>query len=763
MTMKKILKLNFLTVCIVLAQQSYALEQIDEQALSNVTGQDGIVITHEISKATAEKINWYDPNPQANTKMGLGFHKFEMEGQAGRSIISQLEFDVGATDKGAGLRIAASISPFTAKADLNLVKTICTNTDCAPSANTLRTQGTHITNSLGTIGLSTSTPLSILLQTKAGLFNQNETASIDFRLQNATLSHKLGNNSLILNDFNFNFAGLGYMYVAADEGLVLTTKNGNQDHYINLGRVVDPSEVMAGRAGTNPGVNIDLRYNTPNNERKNIMRMGASGAVTNARLAFSGDQRSIANFDIANKAANGSSVRETKSAQGYSDLVGNGGLHMALAADFTNDSDANIPSNMKPTTLEIGHTGKGSYAIEFSKLRQLTTRDADNRLHGKNAYIDFGDIYFNTITANELEFIVNDNLKQLLNAENNTLKQVVSTAGNGDNFALIAIRGFDFQSIAAKARFISDNSLHELTGDGGSWGIGIPVYNLNANVALRGTTYGAAAQKGIAYNVMASTQGYGIDAKTGQPSTTSIMLIDGATGVHGEAVNYYAGFRNIDAFIESNGVIGYEDAGIRVTADKFLIAASAELAIGQLPGSKYNCVTGVAALCGSYVAQDSFAKSDDVLTNISFKLDGSGQLLIIPGIDPTLSSPDTNFLSYEGKFKFRPLTTTEVADVNNLGSYFRVSDEDVDELGKSQVSAFNFNRIQGELGLNGKIRLSEDTVVMDNQVQINPNKNIADPLRTNFAMQTNNGEMRKIADIALTGGTMRSTLGIKPR
>ena len=63
---------------------------------------------------------------------------------------------------------------------------------------------------------------------------------------------------------------------------------------------------------------------------------------------------------------------------------------------------------------------------------------------------------------------------------------------------------------------------------------------LNANVALRGTSYGS-GQKGIAYNVMASTQGYGIDAKTGLPSTTSLILIDGKQGVQGDAVNYYAG------------------------------------------------------------------------------------------------------------------------------------------------------------------------------------------------------------------------------
>ena len=220
--------------------------------------------------------------------------------------------------------------------------------------------------------------------------------------------------------------------------------------------------------------------------------------------------------------------------------------------------------------------------------------------------------------------------------------------------------------------------------------------------------------------------------------------------------------RNIDALIEANGVIGYEDSGLHIYADKLLIAASAEVAIGQLPGSKYNCTTG-AALCGSYVPYDSFSKRDDVLTNISFRLDGSGQLLIIPGIDPTAARPDTNFLSYEGKFRFRPLSATEIADEYNLGSYFRISNEDVDDLGNLQVSAFNFNRIQGELGLNGKIRLSEDTVVMDNQVNFNPSKNIAETFRTNFAMQRNDGKMQKIADIALTGGSMRSTLGIKPR
>ncbi|KGT48368.1 MULTISPECIES: DUF6160 family protein [Acinetobacter] len=783
--MKKALKLKTLTICIVLAhQQAYALEKIAEQDLSSVTGQDGLVITHEISKATAEQINWYDPQPNSNTMMGIGLHNFNMEAKPGQSIKSQLEFDVGATEQGAGIRLAASISPFTANADLNLVKTTCSDTVCGPGDNSIRIQGQQDTNSLGEIGLSTSTPLSVVLQTNAGLFNKNEKASIDFRLQNATISHQLGGNSLILNDFNFNFAGQGYMYVASDEGLVLTSRNGDQDHYINLGRVTDTSEVATGRTATNPGVNIDLRYNSPDaikeqytengiekeriigytieKSNKNLIRMGASGAVTNARLALSGDQTKIADFDIGNKDSNGDYVRSIQTAANYNNLVGAGGLHLALSADFTSESDTNLPASMMPTTLEIGHTGKDSYAIEFSKIRPLTTRDDEGELHGKNAYIDFGNIYLNTVGGKELDFIVNDKLKTTLGAEDNTLKQILSDTP--DDFALIAIRGFDFQAIAAKARFISDNSLPELTASSGSWGIGIPVYNLNANVALKGTSYSydGSTKQGIGYNIMASTEGYGIDAKTGLPSTTSIILIDGGTGKHGEAVNYYAGLRNIDAFIESKGVIGYENRGILISAEKLVFAANAELAIGQLPGSKYNC-TNEAALCGTYVAHDSFAKRDDVLTNIAFMIDGSGQLLIIPGVDPVQASERTNFLSYEGKFKFSQLSSAELQNDTVLGSYLSISNEDVDELGKLQVSALNLNKMQGEVGLNGNIRLSEDTVVMDNQVNFNPSKNIADPFRVNFAMQTNSGPMQKIADIALTGGTIRSTLGITPR
>ena len=72
--MKKIMQLNLLTLSVLCAQQVHALELIADQHLSDVSGQDGIVITHEMSKATINQVNWYDPDLVGGTQQGLGLH-----------------------------------------------------------------------------------------------------------------------------------------------------------------------------------------------------------------------------------------------------------------------------------------------------------------------------------------------------------------------------------------------------------------------------------------------------------------------------------------------------------------------------------------------------------------------------------------------------------------------------------------------------------------------------------------------------------------
>ena len=350
----------------------------------------------------------------------------------------------------------------------------------------------------------------------------------------------------------------------------------------------------------------------------------------------------------------------------------------------------------------------------------------------------------------------------------NTLELIynISPDQNAQNLALIAVRGMDFQAIARKARFISDNSIDAITATSGEWGIGIPIFNLNTNLALYAKNYSRNGidRSGLGYNLALSTEGYGIDQKTGAPSTTSILIIDGATGKYsGEEVNYYAGLRNIDAYLKSDGVIGFEEDGIYVKADNLLLAAKAEIAIGQLPGSLYNCAE---VECQNRVVPiDNFARKDDILASLAFKLDGKGELMIIPGLESTNATPDTNFLSLKANFEFNPIAETDKDNPSVLGSYISLINEDRNGVG-TKTSSVNLNKMQGHVGLDARVLVKQDTVVLDNQVNFNYKATMQPGLGQAFKAEmamSPSGTMQKIADFAIPGGNMRSTLGITPR
>ena len=117
----------------------------------------------------------------------------------------------------------------------------------------------------------------------------------------------------------------------------------------------------------------------------------------------------------------------------------------------------------------------------------------------------------------------------------------------------------------------------------------------------------------------------------------------------------------------------------------------------------------------------------------------------------------------KGNFKFKDLTAAQRDDEDYVGSYFSLINKDIGENGQVvQSSALTLNSLEGNLGFNTKVKLSADTVTLDSQIDLNHTKDLATPFRTNFAMTTNN-TMQNMASIALTGGTMRSTLGITPR
>ena len=761
--MHKIIKLNLLTLCICAANQSYALQALNDQILSDVTGQDGISITHEASKVDIKQLNWIDPAEVGKTPIKLGLHNIEVKTATGyNNIKTKLDFDVGTTQlangtQGVGIQLSASVSPFTATAAQIMLM-------CSPNCATGETD-----QNLGSFKLSTISPFEVYLATTNGLFNRDSKVHLDFKLQNASISYGQNNQDLTLKDFNFNLSADGYLYIDETEGVVLTSKGSVGDNIVVLGRVEDKTDVHDSRVGnaTNPGLNVDLRYGSANSTHRNLIRIGASGALTNGKIALNADQTGVAKFNTVNRVNGNVQENEVVASAGYG-FKNAGGLHLNVSADFTRAGNSLLGAST-PTTFELGHTGTGSYAIEFSNLSPLNVRtstDPNSAINSQNAYIDFGQIYINNIRTNSMGFVVNDQIKTILGAQNYELIYNPSPTGNASNMAFIAVRGLDFQAIARKARFISDNSIAVNNTNEGTWGLGIPIYNLNANAAFFAKKYTntvGTVKDGLGYDIAVSTDGYGEDSQ-GNPKTTSIIVIDGAMSKHGEEVNYYTGLRNIDSYFKANGVIGFNENEIYIKADSLLFAANAEIAIGQLPGALYNCPAGVDSCAKEVVPINNFAKKDDVLASIAFMLDGKGELFIIPGLEAVGGTPQSNYLSFKSNFEFNTLSSTDLSNESKKGSFISLSNTDSNGT-TTKTSSFNLNKMQGHLGLNGKIHMQKDSVVIDNQVQFN-HKALAGGQGTAFRTEvalSPTGTMQKVADIAITGGAMRSTLGITPR
>lgn len=761
--MHKIIKLNLLTLCICAANQSYALQALNDQILSDVTGQDGISITHEASKVDIKQLNWVDPAEVGKTPIKLGLHNIEVKTATGyNNIKTKLDFDVGTTQlangtQGVGIQLSASVSPFTATAAQIMLM-------CSPNCATGETD-----QNLGSFKLSTISPFEVYLATTNGLFNRDSKVHLDFKLQNASISYGQNNQDLTLKDFNFNLSADGYLYIDETEGVVLTSKGSVGDNIVVLGRVEDKTDVHDSRVGnaTNPGLNVDLRYGSANSTHRNLIRIGASGALTNGKIALNADQTGVAKFNTVNRVNGNVQENEVVASAGYG-FKNAGGLHLNVSADFTRAGNSLLGASA-PTTFELGHTGTGSYAIEFSNLSPLNVRtstDPNSAINSQNAYIDFGQIYINNIRTNSMGFVVNDQIKTILGAQNYELIYNPSPTGNASNMAFIAVRGLDFQAIARKARFISDNSIAVNNTNEGTWGLGIPIYNLNANAAFFAKKYTntvGTVKDGLGYDIAVSTDGYGEDSQ-GNPKTTSIIVIDGAMSKHGEEVNYYTGLRNIDSYFKANGVIGFNENEIYIKADSLLFAANAEIAIGQLPGALYNCPAGVNSCAKEVVPINNFAKKDDVLASIAFMLDGKGELFIIPGLEAVGGTPQSNYLSFKSNFEFNTLSSTDLSNESKKGSFISLSNTDSNGT-TTKTSSFNLNKMQGHLGLNGKIHMQRDSVVIDNQVQFN-HKALAGGQGTAFRTEvalSPTGTMQKVADIAITGGAMRSTLGITPR
>ncbi|MHA3890992.1 DUF6160 family protein [Acinetobacter sp. GXMZU3951] len=745
MSTNKIIKLSVLASSVLLAQQVFALQELSDQNLRTVSGQDGITLTYETDRVTIDQFNWKDNTNFSNGTLGnlnLSLNNIEVTKVDNHKIGGKVKLDVGTNANKTGIRLEAVVNP----ANIHMAKVaVCGDAargaDCASQ------------NTLGALTLQNRAPMNFVLETRSGLFNSKDKAYLEFGLQNANIFHTLKNgseyNQFILKDFNFNFKGTGYLYLDADKGMVLSTTSPNAtDSSVNevvLERVPD----LDNPGKTRPGFNLDVRYKTNvGNDAKNytandntdqlnsIIRIGASGRLRDAEISVNADRTNLGG-------AEGTSISSNP-------MTGSTGLHVNVKTSFTRDEkNASGAIVAEGTRFELGHTGKNSYVIEFGNLTPLQIRtQSGSSLVANNslAYINFGDIYINAVQTKSLEFEIGQNIAKLLGKQAGIDRY--SLSNTAQNAVAIAVRGMDFQAIARNAKFIANNSndaSHQISSQSATWGLGIPIYNLNANLGLYGTTYGANNAEAIGFGLTMSTQGR--DASGSK--TTSIILIDGAPNSYNttEEVNYYTGLRNIDLFMDAQGVLALQQSGIKLDLPRLVIAMGAEIALGQLPGSRYEtsaCANAATSNLSCFVPANSFTNTDDVLFGLALRLDSSAQLNILPG------TAADNHLAIQGNIK---LNASDAINNRNYLHFSNVQDN----------ATIGFDRIQGELDLNAKIVLEKDQVKFNNSIRLNPSNQAAGVLKADVNLYPTVDRAQNLGTMVMTGGNIRSSFGITPR
>lgn len=811
--------LNILSLSVLLAtSHTYALQAMNDTDLREINGQDGVRISTTLAEANVDQLYWADEagrgsagSTNSTLKATVDNLKIRKSNASSAPLGADIKLNLGSEGNNVGLDFNASLSPALITVDSFRICDNESSSSCSLA--------------IGNLAIQTSSNIDLNLKTINGLFSKESLSEMALGLKNANIY--LGQNSadaklnqLILKNFNFNFVGRGALFVDSTEGLRLQTNtriagvdnvasvtsvpNANLG-FVDLNRVADSASKNSGfintgtygngQSGsqgetTSSGLNLEIMLNKNVNSSdpyainaatnspqgaKGLIRVGASGRMVNSSLQFRGLKGQESVLGNANSPSGTSSNNS---------IIGNSGIGFRMKTEFTKDNDSMLAGGGKATTLEIGGAGLNAYGFEFSNLTGL--------MPNTRASFDSGNVYLNLADTKSLNLPENlvfqgsrfGNGSFLTSASDYIQNVHNSTTGSNPYSLITAIRGSEFQAIARRGRFTTtagmtnSANLFTTTGLGNEWGLALPFYNLNANLAMFGTnvkadqafyytlsgtnviknliaTSGETARLG--FSLAMSTEG--VDKSNGVAQgnkTTSIMVIDGGkigTGGNSSPTDYYMGLRNIDMLLKGTGNLGVENGSLNVSLRDMLIVMSTEVAAGYLPGTTYKTckLNAGAAGCATQSASPSknFAMPDDVLFGLKLRLGGDIDFSLIPNN----ATEDGNQITVVGELNLKGDTNTiQISDPIN-------------------GSTLGLDRITGKVGFNNAIVVTKDQasglgkIGFNTSLLMNPNKNPAGVFRArdiNF-YPPNTGPGARLGELAITGGRLSSEMSIIPR
>lgn len=912
--------LNVLAASLLLMSHPvYALQTLDDSALRQVNGQDGIHVATTYDEINVKQFYWQDDvghgstdKPYANNTLRAIADTFKISPNtsSGMKLGTDYKINGGSSVGGkTGLDLSLTTNPSLITIDKFMI--------CDTEASQ------RCSNPIGNMAIQTSSQIGIEFKTRDGLFSKDSQSSLLLGLKNANIY--LGQtdvngtlNQLILKNFNFNFFGKGVMFVDPVEGFKVQTNavgqsatleylpNGDidwtspntkkpdaQHGYINFERVkdegsvsttningitagsykgyTDKSGVTDTNATTSSGLNLEFMVNNNVNTTtpyvldgntkspvgaKGLIRVGASGRMVNASLQLRGmtsyaDNNNnasaladpvygIGNYgnpdgtNILGKANNG--VVTT----GSNNIVGKSGIAFRMGADFVIDNDPMLDDDASnsisaseqknATTLEIGGAGLNAYGFEFGNLSGLQS-GTRGRFDSGNIYINLADTNSVLLPANKIFQTSRFGNGVFLTADSDYIQNIHTGTGTQNPYSiLMAIRGAEFQAVSRRGRFTNSaravtvqnpTPLNALTDPSpgvpqinehtnNTWGLALPFYNLNANMAMFGTKvdadkvyyYNVGDTKGtkvansgqtdrLGFSLAMSTDGIlrDTDPNKDGSKTTSIMVIDGGSRGDGKPTDYYVGLRNIDMLLKGAGSIGVENGSFNVSLKDMLIVMAADVAAGYLPGAKYKtCITApTTTACtngtGSSSPLNNFASKKDSLFGVKLRVGGNMDFSLIPNSEyQTASASNGNMvgsrMNIVGEFELTgDKNTIQISDPNDGSTLgldnivgkmaFNNAIVIAPDLRGGSVAA-NPTYGEGVVSFNAGFTLNPvgTTGVSANNSALSLNEQkIAGVFRVKdinlYPPQTGNGA--RLGELAITGGRLNSQFSIIPR
>jgi len=506
-------------------------------------------------------------------------------------------------------------------------------------------------------------------------------------------------------------------------------------------------------------------------DTKGLIRLGASGRMVNSYLQLRGinmngvaapTDNNVTNTHVLNNVLGFASNNTTTGSGANNTVIGSKGLNLHFRGEFTTAGDAMLGGDAtKETKLEIGGASSNAFGFEFSKLQPLAFGSTER------AYFDSGDIYFNLANTRHLRMPENSvlqntrfggNTTTYLTSSTDYVQQIHNFTNNPYSF-VTAIRGSEFQAISRRGRFTSSsgvsagNYITAATGTANEWGLGLPFYNMNANIAMyasryTGKVYDLDASNNVTNSSVTDTQrlgfafGLSTEGKNSDGSkTTSIMVIDAGANANnaGLPTDYYFGLRNIDMLLSGYGSVGFENGNFNMNLPNLLMVMVAEVAAGYLPGAKYKT--------GSTVeSADNFNLKKDVLWGLKIKLLGDMTFALVP--NNAISATDGSRLSIVGRYDL-----TQGA--------LQLSDP-IDD------SIVGFDNMSGMIQFNNNIVINKDNVAFKYAFEFNPDQTANKVFRIKDfnlypPVTAANNRAQRLGEMVITGGRYTAEMNIKPR